>query len=79
MAVSLALIRKFSDRLIKIIFLVKVKTAIRYGIKSRLGIMGFGTRDTISGQWFFSLTVWFFSMRSIFTELLTLRGLNTLF
>lgn len=42
--------QKILDRLFKIIFLVKVKTAIRYGIKSRLGIMDFGTRDTISGQ-----------------------------
>ena len=39
--------QKTSDRLIKIILLVKVETAIKIGIKSRFGILGFSTSDAI--------------------------------
>ena len=48
--------QKTWDRLIKIIFLVKVETAIRLGIKSRFGILGFSTSDAIWGLWFLFLT-----------------------
>jgi len=48
--------QKISDWLIKIAFLVKVKTASGLGIKSRFGVMGFSTSDTILGLWFFFLT-----------------------
>lgn len=47
--------QKIPDWLIKIPFLGKVKAAIRSGIKSRLGFMGFSTSDVILGQWFFFL------------------------
>ena len=46
---------KISDWLIKITFLVNVETTIRLGIKSRFGIMGLSTSDTIWSLWFFSL------------------------
>ena len=36
--------------------MVKVKTAIRLGVKSRFGITGFSTSDAILGLWGFSLT-----------------------
>ena len=40
----------------KTTFLVKVETEIRLDLKSRFGIMGFSTSDTILGMLFFSLT-----------------------
>lgn len=40
--------RKIPDLLIKIMFLEKIKTAVKSGIKSRFGITGFSTSDTIS-------------------------------
>ena len=43
---------KISDWLIKATFL-KVKTAIRLGIKSRFGILGFSTSHDILGLCFF--------------------------
>ena len=46
--------QKIPDWLIKVPFLGKVKAAIRSGIKSRLGFMGFSTSDAILGLWFFS-------------------------
>ena len=48
--------QKTSDRLIKIILLVKAETAIRLGIKSRFGILSFSTGDAIWGLWFLFLT-----------------------
>ena len=45
--------QKIPDCLTKITLLGKVKTAIRAGIKSRFGIMGFSTSDTILGLWLF--------------------------
>lgn len=47
--------QKFSGWLIKVTFLVNTETTIRLGLKSRFGITGFSTRDTILGLWFFSL------------------------
>lgn len=47
---------KIPDGLTKIIFLVKMETAVRSDIKSRFGIMGFSTSDTILGLWVFFLT-----------------------
>ena len=47
--------QKISDWFIKITFLVKVETASRLGIKSRFGVTGFSTSDTILGLWCFSL------------------------
>ena len=41
--------QKILNWLIKITFLVKVETAVKLGIKSRFGIMGFSIRDTILG------------------------------
>ena len=38
-------------------FLVKVKTEVRLGIKSRLGIIDLKMNDAICGPWFFPLTV----------------------
>ena len=49
---------KIPDGLTKIIFLVKMETAVRSDIKSRFGIMGFNTSDSILGLWFFSSTPW---------------------
>lgn len=43
--------------LIKITFVVKVVTAVRLGIKSRLGIIDLSINDAICGLWFFPLTV----------------------
>ena len=43
--------------LIKITFLGKVETTVRLSIKSRFGIMGFSTSDSILGPRFFSLTI----------------------
>ena len=39
---------------VKIPLLVKAETAVRLGIKSGFGNMGFSTSDTIWGAWFFS-------------------------
>lgn len=50
--------QKTSDWLIKILLLVKVETAIKLGIKSRFGILGFSTSDAIWGLWFLFLTAW---------------------
>ena len=44
--------QKIPDWFLKIIFLGEVKIATRSGIKSRFGIMGFTTRDTILVLWF---------------------------
>lgn len=44
--------RKIPDCLIKMTFLVKVETAIRSGIKSRCGVMGFSISDIMWGLWF---------------------------
>lgn len=44
--------RKIPDLLIKIMFLEKIKTAVKSGIKSRFGITGFSTSDAILGLWF---------------------------
>lgn len=49
--------QKIPDWLIKIIFLGEDEIANRSGIKSRSGIMGFSTSDTILGLWFFFLTI----------------------
>lgn len=49
------------DWLIKIIFLGKVETAIKSGIKSRFGIMSSSPHDAIWGPLVFSLTVSNFS------------------
>lgn len=46
--------QKIPDWLIKVAILGKVKAAIRSGIKSQLGSMGFSMSDTILGLWFFS-------------------------
>lgn len=43
--------------LIEIMFLGEVKRAIRSGIKSWFGILGFSISDTMLGLWLFSLTV----------------------
>lgn len=43
--------------LIKITFQRQVKTAVRLGIKSRLGIIDLSMNDVICGPWFFPLTV----------------------
>ena len=50
--------QKIPNWLIKIAFLVKVKTAIRLSMKSKFGTMGTSTSDAIWGQWFFSLTIY---------------------
>lgn len=44
--------KKIPKGLIEITFLVKVETAIKLGIKSRLRIMGFSITDTILDLWF---------------------------
>ena len=49
--------QRIPDWLTSILFLAKVETAVRLGIKSRLGIMGFGISAAIWGLWFFSSTV----------------------
>ena len=49
--------QKIPDLLIKITFLGKVKIVVRLGIKSRFGIMGTGTSETILGMQFSSLTI----------------------
>ena len=46
---SQVLTRKTPDQLIKIVFLVKVETASRSGIKSWFSIMSFSPSDTILG------------------------------
>lgn len=46
--------QKIPDWLIKVAILGKVKAAIRSGIKSQLGSMGFSMSDAILGLWFFS-------------------------
>lgn len=48
----IAVDQKVPDWLIKIIFLAIVKGAIRSDIKSKFGIMGSSTSDTILGLWF---------------------------
>ena len=58
--------------LVNVIFLERVKTACRLGIKSRFGIMGFGTSDAILGLWFFSLTVFFLKLINLFLAALCL-------
>lgn len=45
--------QKIPDWLIRITFLSKVQTAIRKGVTSSVGILGFGTRDAVLGLWFF--------------------------
>lgn len=44
--------QKIPDWPIKIAFLGKVETALRSGVKSGFGIMGFSTSDAIWGLWF---------------------------
>lgn len=44
--------QKIPDWLIKIAFLGKLKTAVRSGIESRFGIVGFSASDAILGLWF---------------------------
>lgn len=48
----LVLDQKRSDWLFKIIFLVKVQTTIRSGIKPGFGITDSSTSDAIVGLWF---------------------------
>ena len=49
--------QKTPDWLIKITFLLKIQTAIRLGIKSKICIMGFSTSEIVLHLWFFSLTI----------------------
>lgn len=44
--------QKNPDWLIKITFLGKVKMAIRVGLKSRFGVMGFSKSAAVLGLWF---------------------------
>ena len=44
--------QKILDWWTKITFPGKAETAVRSGIKSRFGIMGFSTSDVILGLWF---------------------------
>ena len=48
---------KIPDWVIKITFLVKVKTAVRLDMKSRFGVVGFSTSDAIWDLRFLTLTV----------------------
>ena len=47
--------QRIPDWLTGILFLAKVETAVRLGIKSRFGILGFSTTNTFWGLWAFSL------------------------
>lgn len=59
--------KKIPDWLIKITLPVKVKTAVRLGIKSRFGTMGFSTCDT-------ALVLWFSSLANVFVRVMGLVG-----
>lgn len=50
--------QKITYQLIQIMLLEEDETAIRSGIKSLLGIMGFSTSVTILNLWFFPLNIY---------------------